>query len=153
MYHSRDVEHGTKTTDRAQSRHIILLDDEKTVRDALSRLLKSKGHHCTTAPTGEVLLEIIEHSPDTGATHDLVILDIKIAGGMGGIETMQRLSETNCNIPVISMSGYPVETLFDEGEREGFVGHLEKPFSAQQLSAEIDRVFSSSPPKGSTQNT
>ena len=149
MYPSTEVEQNTKSADATKSRHILLLDDEKAVRDALSRLLKARGHHCVTAKTGEVLLEILEHSHQSGVSHDLIILDIKIVGGMGGIETMQRLTQMHCNIPVISMSGYPVETLFDEGERAGFVGHLEKPFSAQLLSAEIDRACSSSPPTGS----
>ena len=125
-----------------KSRRILLLDDEKAVRDALTRLLKARGHLCSTAPTGEILLEILEHSRLSGVSFDLAILDIKIVGGMGGIETMQRITEMDSSIPVISMSGYPVETLFEDDENTGFAGHLEKPFSAQHLSAEIERICS-----------
>lgn len=125
-----------------KSRRILLLDDEKAVRDALTRLLKARGHLCSTAPTGEILLEILEHSRHLGICFDLAILDIKIVGGMGGIETMQRITAMDSSIPVISMSGYPVETLFDDNESTGFAGHLEKPFSAQRLSAEIERICS-----------
>ncbi len=149
MEHSRDnIHHTDKKPINSKSRYILLLDDEKPVRDALSRLLKARGHHCTTAPTGEVLMEILEQSRQSGINHDLAILDIKIVGGMGGIETMQRIALMDPHIPVISMSGYPVETLFGEGERDGFAGHLEKPFSARQLSREIERVFST--PTGDT---
>ncbi len=122
------------------SRHILLLDDEKAVRDALSRVLKARGHQCSTAPTGEVLLEILERGRQTGIQYDLAILDIKIVGGLGGIETLQKIRQSGSTMPVVSMSGYPVETVFDGVDTSGFVGHLEKPFSAEQLSDEIERL-------------
>lgn len=124
----------------AVSRHILLLDDEKAVRDGLSRMLKSRGHQCTAAPTGELLLEIFTQDRQNGVNFDLGILDIKIVGGMGGIETMQRLKEIDSHLPLLSMSGYPVETLFKRGENGGFAAHLIKPFSAESLSAEIERL-------------
>jgi len=40
----------------------------------------------------------------------------------------------------MSMSGNPVDTLFNGDEGDGFVAHLEKPFSAEHLSSEIARV-------------
>jgi len=135
-----DKHHTDETTVSNKSRRILLLDDEKAVRDALTRLLKARGHLCSTAPTGEILLEILERSQQSGIEFDLAILDIKIVGGMGGIETMQRIAEMDSSLPVISMSGYPIETLFDDVENTRFAGHLEKPFSAQRLSAEIERI-------------
>jgi len=125
-----------------KSRRILVLDDEKAVRDALTRLLQSQGYQCSTAATGEILLDILERGNQTDIKYDLAILDIKIAGGIGGIETMHRIVEIDRSIPVISMSGYPVETLFDEKNSIGFVGHLEKPFSAKELSVAIERVCS-----------
>lgn len=147
MQRSREEKHHTEVKPvSTKSRHILLLDDEKAVRDALTRLLKACGHYCSTAPTGEILLDLLEHSRQTDMHYDLAILDIKIVGGMGGIETMQRILQIDCSISVISMSGYPVETLLDEADSNGFVGHLEKPFSGKQLSAEIERVCSLSSP-------
>jgi len=122
------------------SRHILLLDDEKPVLDALSRLLRARGHQCSTALSGEMLLEVLEHGSQNGVRYDLAILDIKIVGGMGGIETMQEIKQLDIGLPMLSMSGNPVDTLFHDNESCGFVGHLEKPFSAEHLTAEIERV-------------
>jgi len=132
-------------TSRHISRHILLLDDEKAVRDGLTRLLKSLGHLCSAAPTGEVLLDIYKQGRQDGISFDLGILDVKIVGGMGGIETMQSLKRVGSCLPLLSMSGYPVETLFQQGEDRGFAGHLVKPFRADYLSAEIERVCSTEP--------
>jgi len=128
------------TTVDINSRYILLLDDETAVLQALSRVLKDRGHYCSSATTGEVLLETIDQASQTGIKYDLAILDIKIPDGMGGIETMQKMQKLDSEIPVISMSGYPVESLFTGDESEGFVGHLEKPFSADDMSAEIKRI-------------
>jgi len=135
-----------KTHDDTSSRQILLLDDEKAVLDALSRLLRARGHQCSTAPTGEILLDILQQAVQTGVRYDLAILDIKIVGGMGGIETMKKIKQIDSRIPILSMSGYPVDTLFKGNECNEFEGHLQKPFSAQHLSTEIDRVCTNCSP-------
>lgn len=147
---SDDKQRAEKTPTGSPSRHILLLDDEKAVRIALSRLLKARGHRCTTAATGEILLDIFERSHQTDVNFDLAILDIKILGGMGGIETMQKMKQIDNNIPIVSMSGNPADTLFKGDEGSGFVSHLEKPFSAEHLSSEIERICSGSSPTGTT---
>jgi len=130
----------------SNSRHILLLDDEPAVRDALSRVLKSHGYLCSAAATGETLLNILEGGLQSGISYDLAILDIKIIGGMAGIETMQKIKQFDSRLPALSMSGYPPETLFDGSESSGFVGHLEKPFKGVELVAEIERVCSTPSP-------
>jgi len=145
MSHSSDEKQQAGNTLNGQnSRHILLLDDEKAVRVALSRLLKARGHRCSAAATGEILLDIFERSRRTDINFDLAILDIKILGGMGGIETMQKMKQIDNSIPIMSMSGNPADTLFKGDEASGFVTHLEKPFSAEHLSFEIERICSGS---------
>ena len=128
----------------SMSLNILLLDDEEAVLVALSRLLKARGHQCSTAQTGEILLDILKQGQQTSSRFDLAILDIKIVGGMGGVETMQQIKLIDSRIPILSMSGNPVDTLFEGDEASGFAAHLEKPFSADHLSAEIERVCSDS---------
>ena len=60
-----------------RARHILLLDDELAVREALARVLKWNGHQCTTAHTGEELLELVNAASLTNTHYDLAILDIK----------------------------------------------------------------------------
>lgn len=125
------------------TRHILLLDDELAVRVALARVLKWNGHQCTTAHTGEEVVEIIKLANQTNTHYDLAILDIKIFGGMGGVETMRKMKELGSVIPVISMSGYREEDIFtSEADRTGFAGHLHKPFDKSDLLGEIERLCS-----------
>ncbi len=122
-------------------RSILVLDDELAVRKALARLLKSLGHECTTAATGEELLDLINSPDSTNPRFDLMIMDIKISGGMGGIETMQKVMELGITIPMVSMSGYSTEELFEsEKDSVGFSGHLPKPFNKIELVDAIDRL-------------
>jgi CheY-like chemotaxis protein len=128
-----------KAPDVSPSRHILLLDDEEAVRKALTRLLKSLGHQCTTAAVGEEVLSLLESSQYNDTYYDLAILDIKIFGGMGGIETLREMRESGCTIPVVSMSGYATEEIYpNEEDSKGFSGHLQKPFNARQLLSEIE---------------
>ena len=125
----------------AGARHILLLDDELAVREALARVLKWNGHQCTTAYNGEELLELVRSASLTNTHYDLAILDIKIFGGMDGIETMQKMKELGSAIPVISMSGYHIDDIFSSKEdRIGFAGHLGKPFDKTELLSEIARL-------------
>jgi len=138
-YSGDEKQRAGKESAGTNSLHILLLDDEQAVLTALSRLLRALGHQCSTATTGEILLDMLEHSRQTSIRYDLAILDIKIDSGMGGIETMQRIKQIDSSIPVMSMSGHPVDTLFHGDEKSGFVAHLEKPFSSKHLSTEIAR--------------
>ena len=123
------------------SRHILLLDDEHSVRQALTRLLRSLGHKCTAVSTGEDVLASLKEPPGAMTTYDLIILDIKIIGGMGGIETMRKIQQMGYSIPVISMSGYALDEIFyTDTEKHGFASHLQKPFTAKTLSHEIEKL-------------
>ena len=124
-----------------RARHILLLDDELAVREALSRVLKWNGLECTTAYTGEELLELLESASLTNTHYDLAILDIKIFGGMDGVETMRKMKDLGSAIPIISMSGYHINDIFSgEIDRIGFAGHLTKPFGKAELLSEIERL-------------
>ena len=121
--------------------HILVLDDEPAIRTALARLLKSLKYRCTVVADGEYILELIDNAHRSNLTYDLAILDIKIPDGMGGIETMRRIQQLGIGLPMISMSGYSTTEIFVKDEdRSGFSGHLQKPFNAKQLSAELTRL-------------
>lgn len=125
----------------ANSRRILLLDDELAVRQALARLIKALGHECTAVSIGEEILAEIESTRHNNTPYDVAILDIKIANGMGAIETMLEMRQLGSTLPVISMSGYSSdEILIDQAARAEFSGHLQKPFSKDDLISQIERA-------------
>lgn len=121
-----------------RTRYIYVMDDEPAILKAMNRMLTAKGHRCCTSTRGEDLLNTLR---TTNTIPDVAILDIKIIGGMGGIDTAQGIHALHSGMPVISMSGYPIEIILGrKEERALFAAHLEKPFSAALLSGEIERV-------------
>jgi CheY-like chemotaxis protein len=80
--------------------HIIIVDDEKSFRDLISKLLKNQGYQIHTASDGlDGLKAIEEHRPD------LIITDFKMPR-MDGIEFLARVWEIYHNLPVIFSSAY-----------------------------------------------
>ena len=87
----------------AHNATLLLVDDELTNRDALSRRLERSGYRVLVAESGpQALATLTEHSVD------LVLLDVMMPG-MSGIETLQRLrmSRSLSELPVIMVGVKP----------------------------------------------
>src|SRR6188474_1945650 len=80
---------------------ILVVDDEKPVREAMALLLKQEGYRVVVAECGHTAVSAIE-----AFTFDLVIVDIFMPG-MNGIETIDILRQDAPDVPIIVMSGYP----------------------------------------------
>ncbi len=118
---------------------ILLIDDEKMVRDVGSEMLKILGYNVLVAADGEQGVELYqEHKESISA----VILDM-IMPTMGGKETFRKLKEIDQDVKVMLSSGYSrdgdMETLLSEGCQ----GFIQKPFSLEKLSNELKKVLDS----------
>jgi CheY-like chemotaxis protein len=80
---------------------ILLVDDEKNIRDLYAAELEDEGYTVTAASSGEEALGIL----DT-LTPDLITLDIRMPG-MGGIEALREIREKFPTVPVIMLTAYP----------------------------------------------
>lgn len=113
--------------------NIIVVEDQKEVRDMLSSLLKEKGHNAIVAEDGRRAIELL-----SVYKVDLIITDI-VMPNIEGIELILRLRQSN--IPVISMSGLSKETVVAELMASlGIIGFLHKPFSNDDLMQIVDNV-------------
>lgn len=96
-------------------RHILVIDDEQSVRDAFALALESEGYEVDTAADGEEGLRKFSVNPP-----DLVFLDLRMPG-MGGIETLRRLKGLSPNTPVYIVTAFyqaylePLQALQEEG--------------------------------------
>jgi len=71
---------------------------------------------------------------------DIVVLDM-VMPDMDGVECLRRLKEISPDAKVLLMSGFSVEESLEKARRRGAVGFLQKPFSAAELTAELQRFF------------
>src|SRR5512135_1290292 len=79
---------------------ILVVDDEKGVRDSLKMVLEFESYEVLFAENGQ---EALRHL--AAAVPDLILLDVKMAG-MDGLEVLQRVREKSSELPVIMISGH-----------------------------------------------
>ena len=115
---------------------VFIVDDDPSVRDALSLLLSLRGHATATFATAEDFLSAVR--PDW---RGCIVLDIRMPG-MSGLDLQRRLNQDGWSLPVIVITAHGDVA----AAREAFLGRavdfIEKPFDATQLLCVIDSALS-----------
>ena len=114
---------------------VHVVDDDASVRSALSRLFRSAGHATRTYDTARAYLE--ESSPEEPGC---VVLDIKMPG-MDGLTLQERMSERGLNAPIVFISGHADVASSVRAMKHGAVDFLEKPFHDQDLLGAVDHAI------------
>ena len=117
---------------------ILITDDEKSIRNALREILEFENYSVLEAENGEEALRIIQTE-----TVDLVLLDIKMKG-MDGIEVLEKIKETNTELPVIMISGHGNIKIAVEATKTGAFDFLEKPPDLNRLLISVRNALKSS---------
>jgi len=118
----------------SEALRIIVVDDERDIREGVERILKRMGYVVLKAGRGEEALEILEKE-----TVDLAILDLKMPG-MDGMELHQRIREIDEKIIVIIITGYAtIETAID-AMKQGVYDFIPKPFEPEHLRIVVRRA-------------
>ena len=122
---------------RAGSETILLVDDEKLLRELGSQILQGSGYRIVTAANGEEALSIY-----SGAREeiDLILMDI-VMPGMGGVKCLGEILSVSPEAKVILASGYHGEVDHREGELSGAAAYISKPFRKADLLRTIRRVL------------
>jgi len=117
-------------------RTVLVVDDEPTITEVVSRYLQRAGYATTVAADGAQALEAAgEQRPD------LVVLDLMLPR-IGGLEVMRRLREQDHDhVPIILLTAKGEESDRIIGLRLGADDYVVKPFSPGELVARIDAVL------------
>jgi len=115
-----------QATDRPR---ILVVDDEASIRDLLSKTLALAEYDVDTAPDGRSALERLRLYP-----YDLLIADLKMPG-MDGLSVIREAKRLKSDLPVIIITGYSTETAAIEAVNLGVSGYLTKPFRVPQVLA------------------
>ncbi len=106
---------------------ILIVDDEKSIRESLTGILQDEGFQPTTAENGEeALARIREDKPD------LILLDIWMPG-MDGLETLTKIREIYSDQPVVMMSGHGTIETAVRATKLGAYDFIEKPLSLEKV--------------------
>jgi DNA-binding NarL/FixJ family response regulator len=85
-----------------------------------------------------------EQASAEGRPFDLVILDLTVAGGMGGVETLARLRALAPRVRAIATSGYSSGPVLAEPGAFGFIGTLPKPYTMADLAKVVEAALDAS---------
>jgi DNA-binding NtrC family response regulator len=107
--------------------NILVIDDEETIRDACSQVLKKEGYSVKTAEDGIEGLRLFR----TEFFH-AVLLDLKLPD-MDGMEILSRIKEEHPKTAVIIITGYATIDSAIEAMKRGASDYLSKPFTPEQL--------------------
>ncbi|MEN9502642.1 MAG: hypothetical protein RI964_1927 [Pseudomonadota bacterium] len=118
-------------------KRIILVDDEKAVRDATAQSLMLAGFDVETFEHASAALNHLTHLPPD--FDGVVVSDIRMPG-MDGLEFLQRALKIDRDLPVILISGHADVATAVTAMRAGGYDLLEKPFSNAQLLEVIKRA-------------
>jgi len=108
-------------------RRILVIDDEKAIRDSLKMILEYDGYECLLAPSGQDGLSVIRHDAP-----DLVFLDIKMPG-LDGLEVLREIRSLEKALPVVMISGHGTVSTAVEATKLGAFDFLEKPLSTERV--------------------
>ncbi|HEY4321974.1 MAG TPA: sigma-54 dependent transcriptional regulator [Gemmatimonadales bacterium] len=114
---------------------ILVVDDERSIRDILAQVLGYEGYSVAKASSGGEALATYRAHP-----FDLVLLDVKMQG-IDGIDTLQQLREQNAEARVVMISGHGSIATAMQAVKSGAFDFLEKPLDSDRLLVTVARAL------------
>ncbi len=121
---------------------VLVMDDEEAIRDVALTMLVGLGYEADTAREGREALDKFIGALGIKRPFDLVIMDLTIKGGMGGLETLGRLREIDPFVKAVVSSGYSNDPVMADFRTHGFAGVLIKPYRVGNLAEVVEAVLS-----------
>src|SRR6187397_547785 len=113
---------------------ILIVDDEKIMRDAASQLVEDAGHYAETACDGATALKTLKET-----TFDLVLLDVNL-DRESGLDVLAEIQKQFPDLAVVIFTAVATISTAVEAMRRGALDVLEKPFTPAQLNIVLSRV-------------
>ena len=115
---------------------ILVVDDEEDFVETMVNRLKKRTIDAVGALSGEEALELLGKRE-----FDVVILDIKMPGGMDGIETLKEIKKVQPLSEVILLTGHASVESSIEGMKFGAFDYVLKPIKLEELFPKVAQAF------------
>ncbi len=120
--------------DKGTGMRILVVDDDRTLREGCASVLQMDGHHVTQTSRGDEALELVRRR-----RFDLVLVDL-LMNNISGMEVLKAAVEAHKDVIVVIMTGNPTVQSSIEALRAGAWDYLPKPFSASHLQVLVGRA-------------
>jgi PAS domain S-box-containing protein len=128
-------------TDLCGSGRILIMDDERAVREIARDILTVAGYEVTITADGSQAVACYREALDAGTPFGAVILDLTVPGGMGGEKTMAELAAIDSSAAGIVSSGFSENPVLADFAAYGFAGMVPKPYRSKDLLKAVKTVM------------
>ena len=111
----------------AETPRVLVVDDEKVIREILADFLTLEGFKVTTAQDGMAAVEKLDESP-----FNMVISDLKMPN-MGGLELLEHIESQHENVLTVIMTGFGTVETAIEAMKKGAYDYILKPFKVEEV--------------------
>lgn len=120
--------------DKGTGLRILVVDDDRTLREGCASVLQMDGHQVSSTGRGEEALDLVKRK-----RFDLVLVDLYMTP-ISGMEVLKAAVEAHKGVIVVVMTGNPTVASSIEALRAGAWDYLPKPFSASHLQVLVGRA-------------
>ena len=117
----------------AESARILVVDDEKVIREILAEFLTLEGYVVRSVEDGEKALAELRTRP-----YDLVISDLKMPR-VSGLQLLEKITEENINVLTVIMTGFGTVETAIEAMKKGAYDYILKPFKVEEVIHVVQR--------------
>lgn len=121
---------------------IAIVDDDASVRQSTSRLIRSFGYRAESFGSGPELF-----ASDCPGRMACLVLDVRMPG-MDGLEVQRRLGESGARVPVVFLTGRASDDEERRARSSGAAAFLRKPVAGGTLLAALERALPTAPVRG-----
>lgn len=114
--------------------HTLVVDDEATILESLSRIVTHAGYECLVARDAQEALGLLELHPI-----DVVISDMRMPS-MDGMQLLEQIRARYKEVDVIMMTGFDSRDIFSRVIEAGAADFIAKPFHQDELLAKLKRI-------------
>src|SRR5579871_6635599 len=115
---------------------ILVVDDEEVMCESMAAWLREDGYRVDTAPNGQKAVELAKSSD-----YAICFVDLKMPGGMDGIETMMEIRRLRPEAAVIIITAYATVDTAIQAIKEGAQEYIVKPCNPQEISLLVSRIL------------
>jgi two-component system response regulator PilR (NtrC family) len=116
-------------------RHILVVDDELSMRELLEFMLKKEGYQVSVAQSGSQAIEMLKKD-----RYDLLLCDIRL-GDMTGLDVLRACRQKQPNTTVVMISAFATTETAVEAMNEGAYDYVPKPFDNEELKQTIAKAL------------
>lgn len=119
------------------SARVLLVEDEELVRTYMTTLVTSLGCTATAVDRAQPAIDLLAR----GETFDLLLSDVVLPGGISGMHLAKTVLRDHPEMPMLLVSGHPVDVVAPDGMPAGRIAFLRKPFRKRELAQTLSELL------------